>query len=610
MEETVGRWWHGALMRLTAQPHPEATVSLDEVRPLLLLMFRAAGGGASVRLAPAGLQRTARTGTWLHRVAGTGDRHALAIREPDVLALPPSLNVFDRADWNRDLYQWLALMSAHWPATGHWVHDNVFATQSALSAFPGFEVRYQNLCNEHLRQRCQADSQPLSDAERTVRAALQGEPWSSTADVQPRDVAPVWLWLCGGAAMSPAAARAGGAATPAEPGACVATDTQRRRVRATEHTVARNPLVLPFRAEALMSWTEMVRVNRATDDQDDGNALQAANDMEQLSVSTGGQTLASRVKFDLDLPSAAADDVPVGEGMPLPEWDHRRGRLLPDHVRAQVLLPRVAEGFTPPPGLRVVARQVRRRMEVLRHAPRLQRGQEQGDDIDLDAWIRLQADGQGQPGGRSATPPVYARRVRGERSLATWLLADLSQSTDAHVNDHLRVIDVIRDALHVFGEALHAVGDPFAIWGFSSVRRQHVRLHPLKDMAERWGPLPQARVAAIRPGYYTRMGAAIRHATRQLQQCPQRARLLMLLTDGKPNDLDAYEGRYGLEDTRHAIQEAREAGLVPFCVTIDADGHDYLPYLFGAQGYVLVHQPQDLGRRLTQAWTLLARQGG
>ena len=88
---------------------------------------------------------------------------------------------------------------------------------------------------------------------------------------------------------------------------------------------------------------------------------------------------------------------------------------------------------------------------------------------------------------------------------------------------------------------------------------------------------------------------------------PQRCRLLMLLTDGKPNDLDEYEGRYGLEDTRHAIVEAREAGVMPFCVTIDPDGHDYLPMLFGAQGYVLVHRPQDLARRLTQAWTQLAR---
>jgi nitric oxide reductase NorD protein len=169
------------------------------------------------------------------------------------------------------------------------------------------------------------------------------------------------------------------------------------------------------------------------------------------------------------------------------------------------------------------------------------------------------------------------------------------------------VIDVIRDALYVFGEALTAVGDPFAMWGFSSVRRQNVRMQHIKGFGERWVDVTRARVGAIRPGYYTRMGAAVRHATEQLERRPERRRLLMLLTDGKPNDLDLYEGRYGLEDTRHAIHEARMAGLTPFCVTVDAAAHDYLPMLFGHQGYAMVHRPQDLVRRLTQAWTVLAR---
>jgi nitric oxide reductase NorD protein len=366
-------------------------------------------------------------------------------------------------------------------------------------------------------------------------------------------------------------------------------------------------MVLPFRAEALMSWNEMVRVNRSTDDEDDGNALRAANDMEQLSVAPDGQTLASRVKFDLDLPSASADDTPLGPGQPFPEWDYKRALLRPGHCAVQIMVARPGTVFVPATALRSTARQLRRRLEVLRDAPRLQHGQESGDDIDLDAWVRLHADDQGQGQLRSDTPAVYTRRARGERSLATLLLADLSLSTDAYASDDARVIDVIRDALYVFGEALSAVGDPFAMWGFSSVRRQNVRMQHLKGFDERWSDVTRARVGAIRPGYYTRMGAAIRHATAQLGPRPERRRLLMLLTDGKPNDLDVYEGRYGLEDTRHAVHEARAAGLTPFCVTIDAAAHDYLPMLFGRQGYAMVHRPQDLVRRLTQAWTTLAR---
>jgi nitric oxide reductase NorD protein len=184
--------------------------------------------------------------------------------------------------------------------------------------------------------------------------------------------------------------------------------------------------------------------------------------------------------------------------------------------------------------------------------------------------------------------------------MATLLLADLSLSTDAHVGDDTRVIDVIRDALHVFGEALSGGGDAFEMLGFSSVRRHNVRIQHLKGFDEPWDETVRARVGAIRPGYYTRIGAAIRHATLRLSARPERQRLLLLLTDGKPNDIDHYEGRHGLEDTRHAVQAARDAGLTPFCVTIDEQAQDYLPMLFGQNGYARVHRPQELVHRLAQ----------
>ena len=356
-----------------------------------------------------------------------------------------------------------------------------------------------------------------------------------------------------------------------------------------------------------MTWGENVNVNRATDDEDDGNALAAADDMDQLSVAQDGQTLASRVRFDLDLPSSSADDIPLGPGVHLPEWDYRKGVMCADHCSVQAMEVRDAHVFVPSPTLRLTARRLRKRLEVLRDVPRPQHGQESGDAIDLDAWVRFSTDEMGLGGQHSDMPPVYTRQAKCERSLSTLLLADLSLSTDAYATSDQRVIDVIRDALFVFGEALSATGDPFAMWGFSSVRRQHVRLQHLKSFDAPWNACARNRVGAIKPGYYTRMGAAIRHATLQLSTRPERRRLLMLLTDGKPNDLDIYEGRYGIEDTRHAIHEAHLAGLTPFCVTIDEAGHDYLPFLFGRNGYALVHKPEDLIRRLTQAWASLAR---
>lgn len=607
MEELIGRWWHQAITQLTRQDHPQAAVQLQDMHKTLGILFRAAGGPAALRFAPAGLQAVGGQRHWLHKLAGSGQRAATAQLEPEVLALPAALAVFEQASLNRDLYLWLAMLAACFEPGGDWIGDNLRATQAALARFPGFAARYQVLLQAHLAQRPNVNTLrgAGAQAEWAVQTALRRQV-AATARHQPRDVAAVWLWLSAtsaGAADRPAS-QAGAASSRPSP---ALKDAQRRRTRRTSHEQSRNPMVLPSRAEALLSWSEMVNLNRSSDDEEDGNALNAANDMDQLSVAPDGQTLAARVRFDLDLPSSSADDTPLGPGIALPEWDYRRGVLQPDHCRAQVMQTPHCAPFTPSAALRLTARSLRRRLEVLRDAPRAVHGQDSGDDLDLDAWVRFQADQCDAAWPRSDTPAIYTRRARLDRSLATLLLADLSLSTDAYATQQARVIDVIRDALFVFGEALHAAGDPFAIWGFSSVRRQQVRMQHLKTFDERWNDASRARVGAIKPGYYTRMGAAIRHATLQLAPRPERKRLLMLLTDGKPNDLDVYEGRYGLEDTRQAVREARAAGLIPFCVTIDETAHDYLPLLFGQNGYAMVHRPQDLVRQLTQAWATLSR---
>jgi len=381
--------------------------------------------------------------------------------------------------------------------------------------------------------------------------------------------------------------------------------------------------VMFFRAESILSWSEFVRVNRTGDDEDNQDYSKVADDMEQLHLAhrKPGETLAARVKFDLDLPSASADDLPAGEGEPLPEWDYKQGTLVPGRCRVQRLRARVPEKVPDAGGndsgeaqprqwladarrLRSTSRQVRRRFEALRAAPRWQHGLTQGDELNLDAWVRYQVDREGGGAQRGELPPIFSRRVRTERSLSTVMLADLSLSTDAYATQQARVIDLVRDSLFVFGDALEAVGDPFEMLGFSSVRCA-VRIHEIKRFGEAWDEGARQRVAAIRPGFYTRMGAAIRHATLRLGERPERQRLLLILSDGKPNDLDHYEGRHGLEDTRHAVHEARQAGLTPFCVTIDQTANAYLPRLFGTQGFALVHRPEQLARALTQVYVRL-----
>lgn len=628
MEEWVGQWWHRIATRLAERQYPQAAVRLEDMSGQLAVVFRAMGGLPQWRLAGASERRHKGPRGLMQKIAGSGQRFAMPVLDAETLALPPELALFDQTALNRELYLWLAgqgamrlqlcAMGDEAHADGDWISGNLKATSSLLAQYPGWRARYRRLVELHLVQRPEPDGLRGRQAlcERVVQLALKhsiqalpdGMPAGGEWDAMPQpvrsdEVLPVCLWVDVSPAQTAlvAQARQDQAREGQGEEAPKPTDGTRRRAKQATESHERHALMMFFRAESLLSWTEFVRVNRQTDDDPVEDARQIANDMDTLSVAPGGQTLASRVRFDLDLPSAAADDQVIAQGILLPEWDHRKASLLPDHCAVQLLLPTVAEPWQVPPSLRTTASRMRRRLESLRAMPRWQGGHTSGERLDMDAWVRWQAESRSGEGDVAtlSEPRVFARPQRSERSLATLLLADLSLSTDAWADQDARVIDVIRDALYVFGQAMDGLGDPFEMLGFSSVKRHNVRVHALKRFDEPWGPATRDRVGAIKPGYYTRMGAAVRYATRQLSLRTEKQRLLLLLTDGKPNDLDHYEGRFGLEDTRHAVQAARSAGLHPFCITIDEQAADYLPYLFGQHGYALVHKPHELVSRLT-----------
>ena len=631
MEEWVGERWHRLITRAADASHADAAVTLEQVTRSVQLLFRAGGGDALVRVVPATARRIGGPRGWLQRLAGAGVRGSVSALDEETLALPPVLAVFGERALNRDLYLWLAALGAcHANTSAGWIADNLSATERALTVFPGLRPRYEALLAAHLAQRPKLATLrgPARVAEQAVQAALRGQPSGGEAarTLEPTDAAHVWLWLQAHEAsasadpITPEMLAAPREDRPRDPNAQTQEDRKRRRAERTEDTSNKNGLVMFFRAESILSWSEFVRVNRTDDDEDQQNASQVADDMEQLSIAQRGETLAARVKFDLDLPSASADDLSVGEGEPLPEWDFKQQRLVPDRCRAQRMRHRPTAEDADDAGsasalseaakrLKGTSRQVRRRFEALRAAPRRQHGLTQGDELDLDAWVRHQVDRCDTRQRHGEAPAVFARQVKSERSLSTLMLADLSLSTDAYATQEARVIDLVRDSLFVFGDALDAAGDPFEMLGFSSVRRA-VRILELKRFAEPWNNAARERVLGIRPGFYTRMGAAIRYGTQRMAERGERQRLLLILSDGKPNDLDHYEGRHGLEDTRHAVHEARQAGLTPFCVTIDREANAYLPRLFGAQGYALVHRADQLARALTQVYlrlTLVAR---
>src|SRR6185436_2228359 len=172
-------------------------------------------------------------------------------------------------------------------------------------------------------------------------------------------------------------------------------------------------------------------------------------------------------------------------------------------------------------------------------------------DVDVPACVEAFAD---RRAGAPADDRLYVASRPGRRDLAIAVLVDASASTDAWVSAGLRVVDVEKEALVLLLEALGALGDRHAVLAFSGEGRDAVRVATVKGFDERAGPSAAQRVAALEPDGYTRVGAE-----------RARQRLLLLLSDGKPNDVDEYGGPYGIEDTRQAVAEARLQGLVPFC---------------------------------------------
>jgi nitric oxide reductase NorD protein len=618
MEEFVGGLWDRFITRSARRDHPEAAVKLADIEKMLGVLFRALGGDSGLRVAPASSQRHGARRRWLSRVAATDDRTALASLDLETLRLPPAIAYFPDRALNRDLFIWIIAAAAHEPepSADSWIVRNQMATLRALKAFPGLRARYERLVAATLAERIAPEAMPADEAaqERAVRQAL-AEP--GTVGVLPRltlrkakslQAVPLWLYpspLEGVAKVSrgdtPTEKEDNEEGRPEE----VGVGDKRYQAERTEMPDNESAMIMAFRAESLLSWAEYIEVNRALDDDPNPDAKAVADDMDKLTVAQDSERVAAKVRFDLDLPSAAEDDLPLGPGIPLPEWDWKRHELRPDYCRLQVMQARHLQPIPLPEHLRRLARKLRNQFAALAPARRWLKAQPDGSELDIEACVRLQADRLA--GQHFAGAGAYLSMVRRERDLASLVLADLSLSTDAWVSDSHRVIDVIRDSLMLFGEALSATGDRFAFHGFSSLRRGHVRFHDIKEFGAPFDAAARGRIAALKPGYYTRMGAGIRHATALLEKQPSALRLLLILSDGKPHDMDHYEGRYGIEDTRMALIDARRAGLKPFCVTIDREGASYLPHMFGPGGFTVLRKSEELPTRLPMLYAQLSQ---
>jgi nitric oxide reductase NorD protein len=278
-------------------------------------------------------------------------------------------------------------------------------------------------------------------------------------------------------------------------------------------------------------------------------------------------------------------------GLAYPEWDYRIGGYRTPGAVVRTPAPALGDAAWAAATLERHAGllgSIRRRFELLKARRVRLRRQLDGEEIDLDACLESMADFRA---GLPRSERLYQTLRPARREMALALLIDVSGSTDSWVSGTQRVIDVEREALLLVCIALEAMGEPYTVQAFSGEGPGAVTVRSIKGFDERHGEQVSRRIAALEPERYTRVGAALRHATALLMRRPARHRLLLLLSDGKPNDIDLYDGRYGVEDMRQAVLEAKLQGVFPFCLTVDRAAAGYLGAVFGAGQYALLHKP-------------------
>lgn len=263
-----------------------------------------------------------------------------------------------------------------------------------------------------------------------------------------------------------------------------------------------------------------------------------------------------------------------------------------------------------------VMKDVKREFQRLR--PKLYhkvKGLEDGEEIDLEAAVAARVD---LITGVPPSTKIYAARQPTDRDVSALFLLDLSASTDTRVPvippegeegaepEETRIIDILKESVVLLSSALEEIGDTYAIYGFSSSGRKNVDVYPVKTFTESLSTEVKGRISALAPQRSTRMGTAVRHATRKLKELSTRGKVLILLSDGYPEDADygrePHTPAYGIRDTMMAMREAEKNGIMSFCITVDKGGHDYLREMCAPSRYMVIEDVLSLPSQLPKIY--------
>ncbi len=234
---------------------------------------------------------------------------------------------------------------------------------------------------------------------------------------------------------------------------------------------------------------------------------------------------------------------------------------------------------------------------------RLQRRQSQGDEFDLDALIDLYVDVHSK---HTPTENIYLSKRKKEKDLSLLLLLDVSLSSDGYAAGN-KIIDVEKQISILFGEILHESKVDFSINCFYSKTRNQSTYITLKDFDESWHKAKH-KIGAIEPNGYTRIGTALRHSGALLDKRESKNKWIILISDGKPNDYDRYEGKYGINDIKQALRELNQRHINSYALAVESQSKYYLPQMFGQNHYEILTTPNEVLHALVKLFDKIKHQ--
>ncbi len=291
---------------------------------------------------------------------------------------------------------------------------------------------------------------------------------------------------------------------------------------------------------------------------------------------------------------------PVSDPFHYQEWDYQVQLFRPDWATVYERRPARGDADEVDQILteyKPIAHRIKQIIDLLSpEGVQRERNMEDGDEIDInaavDAMIAIRM-------GEQPNPRITMRNVIKNRDLAVTVLLDLSESTNEKIEGSDKtILELTREAATLVATAINGIGDPFSIHGFASDGRHDVQYFRFKDFNQRWDDEAKSRLAGMRGGLSTRMGAAMRHAGHHLLKQPERRKLLLLVTDGEPADIDERDPQHLRRDTRKAVEELYSKGVMSYCLTLDPDADSYVKRIFGANNYTIVDHVERLPEKL------------